>query len=410
MAIPANAASQKAGDRPISFLLDNQSEPEPLAFVDLVIRPEELTWTESSRATVNQTLAGAWVDNFGPNIPSITISGHTGWRAMGPTDEDGLDRFQSLHDNVFTRWHEQRQRNIDDGLDPNLVRLIFSDALDDRSVVVMPQTFVLRRSRSRPLLVQFQISLVVLDEEIEGPTVVSEFGFDDGDNSDNEDAIQEAGLESLDVSMEMISSQIPSIGALVSPALAFPVAAFMEQSTQVFGAVGGLLAGGIGIGVGIGLPREVIGVAQGVAMAGMNVFRTLASVPGIPQFAQAGLMGIAGAFANVFCVLQNAFGGGLFFQDYSLLYGASNCSSTSGGRPISVFAGVNPFYDVVPMGGPLPIAISAAASVGLASMVSMDAVLSPMDTDVLGSTLRTVTAGISFPVPSLDALSGGVFG
>ena len=53
-----------------------------LAQIGLVIRPEELTRTDPSRINDTRTLGGAWSDNFGEGLSSLTISGHTGWRGM----------------------------------------------------------------------------------------------------------------------------------------------------------------------------------------------------------------------------------------------------------------------------------------------------------------------------------------
>lgn len=396
--------SQKAGDRPISFLLDNDAAGAPQRFVDLVIRPEELTWTETSRLSVTQTLGGAWADNFGAGIPTINLSGHTGWRKTKTSDDDGLARFATLKETVFDTWHLQRQQNIEDGLDPNAVRLIFSDALDDRSVVVAPQNFVLRRSKTRPLLAQFQISLLVLDAALQNAPYPAQFGYNGATGSTPGplgDITQSLGVASLTGSINAITSQINGVRSMVQSGLVAPVQAFMAQSAQVFGAVRGAISAGVG------LAKDVVSIAQGIAQTGVNVFRTLSAVASIPQIAKAGLMSIASAFTNIFCVLKNALGSKLYVQDYADLYGASNCSSTSGGRPASVLGGVNPFYEVVPTSGPPPVNVSAAASSALQSLAAADTVLAPMATNALGTALRTVTAGISFP--SAVGLSG-VFG
>jgi hypothetical protein len=397
-------ASQKAGDRPISFLLDDASG-SPLAFVDLVIRPEELAWTDSSRLAVNQTLHGVWIDNFGRNVPAITLSGHTGWRQMGASSDDGLARFATLKTNVFDKWHDQRQQNIDDGLDPNAIRLIFSDALDDRSVVVAPRDFVLRRSRSRPLLAQFQISLVVLDDALQNAPFPAQFGFNGATGSTPGplgSLTQSLGLSSLTGSINSITSQINGVRSLVQGNLVAPVQAFMTQSAQVFGAVRGAISSGVG------LAKDVISIAQDVAQTGINVFRTLSAVGSIPQLTKQSLSAIAGSYTNIFCVMSNALGQKLYIQDYSDLYGASNCSSTSGGRPASTLAGVNPFYEVVPSSGSLPINVSSTASAALRSIASSDPVLSPLSPDSLNTALRQVTSGISFPTASASSLSGAI--
>ena len=118
--------SQKAGDRPITFGLVDASVPSSqIITLDMVIRPEELTRTDVSRATVQQTLGGGWVDDFGPGLATINISGTTGWRmnaaAQGNAAIDGVDQFAKLKTQTFTGWHKRRNDAVKAGKDPKLV-------------------------------------------------------------------------------------------------------------------------------------------------------------------------------------------------------------------------------------------------------------------------------------------------
>ena len=112
MAAPTD---QRAGVRPISFLLDaggSLSDP-----VMLKVRPEDLTRTEPSRITVHQTLGrdrSGWADNFGAGLPTVTIAGHTGWRDTG-TGEDGVKAFERLNTLVMQSYHAARQAAISVG-------------------------------------------------------------------------------------------------------------------------------------------------------------------------------------------------------------------------------------------------------------------------------------------------------
>lgn len=150
---------QKADVRPISFTLQNQGGGGTIS-MDLVIRPEDLNRTEPSRLSTIQTLGGAWADNFGRGIGTVTIAGHTGWGQGGRPN--GLGVFLALHDLVYTRWHAARAAAVDAGRDPDSVKLIFADALDEFVWVVAPQVFTLRRNKSRPLLSQYNIVLTWL--------------------------------------------------------------------------------------------------------------------------------------------------------------------------------------------------------------------------------------------------------
>lgn len=144
--------SQTGVARPISFFLTIDGTKE--ADVDLFVRPEDLQWTEPSRTSVMQTIGGAWTDNFGAGVPTITLSGHTGWRPDG-AGKDWETRFDMLYEQVFKKYHA----GVAEKKDPEKVVLELVDVLDKRAAVVVPHSFVLKRNRSRPLLKQYNISL-----------------------------------------------------------------------------------------------------------------------------------------------------------------------------------------------------------------------------------------------------------
>lgn len=142
--------SQKADVRPISVR-------GPGGECTLNIRPEDLSWTEPVRANVVQTLGSAWVDAFGPGIAQIVIAGHTGWTG-GKSGPDWEAQFQRLYDVSFKSWNDQ----VEATKDPESVELLFVDTLDSRVARVVPKSFVLRRNKARPLLVQFNITFLVV--------------------------------------------------------------------------------------------------------------------------------------------------------------------------------------------------------------------------------------------------------
>lgn len=379
----AAPSSQKAGDRPISFLLDDQSTgvTPPQAFVDLVIRPEDLTRTDASRINVQQTLGGAWADNFGAGIPQITITGHTGWRRTQSSSDDGVARFQRLKDQVFDQWHKKRAAATAQGTAPDNVRLVFSDALDNFSVVVAPMTFVLRRSKSRPLLCQYQIAMTVLETDPLGPSL-----FGSGSVLDA-GILQAGGLTSLLSSINKITAFVKNIQNFITGTLLAPMKAFMNMTAQLYGAVRGAISSVSGIA------GSLISFAQMTAQAGVNIMRSLAAVAQIPQIIKSQLMAVGSAYSNIFCVMRNALRQQIYFQDYSDVYGASNCSSTAGGRPISSLAGVNPFYNVVPTPSASPLSVTQEAQGAFRMLASADTVLAPMSVGTITTAVSTIAGG-----------------
>lgn len=143
--------------RPVGFRLTGGG---PTATATFTLRPEELTRSEPSQATIQNTLGGAWADSWDRGIQTIRISGTTGWREVG--GGGGEAAFQNLRDTSFVAWHARRAALIAAGSDPNAVELVFSDALDGFAVLVMPVNFTLRRSKQRPLLQMYSIELKVL--------------------------------------------------------------------------------------------------------------------------------------------------------------------------------------------------------------------------------------------------------
>lgn len=133
---------------------------------ELTIRPEEITRTEPSRLAVQQTLGGAWIDSFDRGIIQIRIAGTTGWRG-GPPGHGGLsgeDAFHRLRTQAFIAWHAERAAIVAGGGDPSVVTLVFVDTLDGFTDIVAPKTFVMRRSKSSPLLIRYTIEMLVVQD------------------------------------------------------------------------------------------------------------------------------------------------------------------------------------------------------------------------------------------------------
>lgn len=382
--------SQKAEARPISFVLDDQSAPgaAPVGLT-LVVRPEDLTRTDPSRMNVQQTLGGAWADNFGPGLSTISISGHTGWsrRIVGGNELDGGERFLQLREQVFTRWHEARRAAARDGTDPDLVRLIFADSLNQFAGIVAPISFTLRRSKSRPLLCQYQIALTVLSFDIDqNPLAHQSTGL--VGPIDNR-ALEQSGLDSLIASIDKITAYARDISTYIDRTFAAPVRAFMDQTARLYRHVNAAIVAVDDIA------GSLISVARLTAQAGVNIFRTIKAIGSFPEQARARLMQVASAYSNIFCVLNNAVNQQEYYPDYNPLFGSANCSSTSGGSPLSPLSGVNPWFLYTPDNRALPVTVDTSAQTSLRMLASSDVVLAPMTGPALGAAISTATAGIS---------------
>lgn len=370
--------SQKAEDRPISFVLE--SPGGAMKSVSLFIRPEDLSISFPSRISVNQTLGGAWIDSFGEGLSQTTISGTTGWRTA-PDGKDGINRMAELKSEFFTKWHDLRAAAIKAGTDPNEVKLRFVDTLNHYSRVVVPQGFEIRRSKSRPLLSMYRFSFVAVAKPKPAAVAVnSALGGADPSGF---------GFASLLSSLNTIRGYINSAKNFVNTQILGPVKAFMNMSHQLLTAVKDTIAAGVS------LAGSVISVARAVAQVGVNVFRTLAAIANIPALVKATLMQVASAYSNIFCVLKNALKAPKTYENYKGLYGASNCSSTSGGSPASQYANTNAFYAVSPS-TKSGVTVSTQANSAINSMAKSDVVLSPMSVQQVGASLSSINAGVSF--------------
>lgn len=371
--------SQKAADRPISFILEVNGTVKHK--VDLYIRPEDMSVTFPSRMSVNQTLGGAWVDSFGPGLETMTISGTMGWR-KGTDGFDGIERVGLLKNQFFTAWHDERAKAIKLGTDPNAVKLRYVDTLNRYSRIMAPQVFELRRSKSRPLLAQYRFSMIAV---MNPPPVVAVGGAAASASSGADPS--GFGVSSLLGSINRISDAARNARQFVNSSILGPVRNFMTLSNDVLGTVHSYIAAGSGV------PLSLIGVARDIAQVGTNIFRTLAAANNLPMQARVALMQVAGAYSNSFCVMKNALASLPTYEDYRTLHGASNCSSTSGGSPPSQYADRNPFISIVPL-DTRAVSVTPRASAAISAIVRNDIIAAPLSMPAISGALTDIAAGV----------------
>lgn len=242
--------SQK--DAQIAFVVDGSR-------VVLAVRPEDLSWSEPYRLATHQTLGGAWVDYFGQNIQTITLSGNTGWR--GGEDGDGAARFDNLQ-MLFEDWRGKCER------ERRYVQMMFVDDLNGRTVSVIPVSFVLKRNKSRPLLMMYQIVMHVVD-----PNAQLESG---AWNSESDDGGEFNPVGNLTTTVNT-HIEITRFGEPYGQAISIdPGTALLENnifggSGLTGGAVSGLLAGTLPSS----LTSSVSSLGQGVFGAASGTFGTM---------------------------------------------------------------------------------------------------------------------------------------
>jgi hypothetical protein len=369
--------SQKAEARPISFVLAGYSKSDIQEY-KFVIRPEELSRMDPSRVTVHQTLGGerlGWADDFGQGLPTINISGHTGWRVKHDSG-DGMDRMISLKARIDS-WHKIRQERINAGMNPDDTKLIFIDTLDRFAVHVVPIQFVLRRSRTKPLLAQFNITMAVISTDIDSSIFLPVPAAPDMPSI-------VAGLLGY---INRITRILKDAAKWMDNNILAPIRAFVAITKKVLDTVVGMIRAGVDVA------GRVIFVARELAQGGMNIARTIAAIINLPALAKQQVSRAATEFSSIFCLIGKASGITAFYPDYSSVYGASNCSSTAGGRPPSIYADTNTFSAITEETGSA-VTVSGAAQTSLTALGQTDPVLAPMTQSELLSHVNNVVSGV----------------
>lgn len=375
--------SQKSDVRPITFVADYASGGVIRSFT-LPIRPEDLSINRPMRSTVHQTLdkqTQGWVDEFGPGLPTITISGNTGWRAQS-SGMDGLQAFEELSWFINERYPKVRQIAIDYGRDPAVAKLILVDVLDNFAWEVAPTQFVLRRSKSRPLLYQYNITLQVVSTQVDGG--LAKYMPNTGNIP--------GGLGALGGVLGKISGLIGAVQKAVGvlKSIASTVMKFVNTAVSVLRAVQSVVASVKGFINGVaGL---VIGMAKGISTVGREIFRTFAAIKSIPSAVKTAFTQMAAAFNEVVCIFSNSLKPKKTYEQFDGIYGASNCSSTTGGRMPSPFSNQNVFA-VINTKDTSPVKMNGAAISSTNLLLASDPVRTPLPQAEIGRHLDNISSG-----------------
>ena len=130
----------------IEFEYGNQS-------FKFLINPEEFVQTEPSRATITQTKGGAYLDAWGAGLTTIEIKGTTGFRSGTNSNNKGFEQFVALRTLI---------RTVYDTVVPGVkaeTLMKFYNYTDDDCWYVYPLSFTLTRSKTKPLLYNYNITL-----------------------------------------------------------------------------------------------------------------------------------------------------------------------------------------------------------------------------------------------------------
>jgi len=382
---------QSPATKPISFLLNDLSKSPPK--VDewqMKVRPEELSMSKTARVMVHQTLGGAWVDNFGEGLPGIKIAGHTGWRgtSVDGKEDHGLRRIQDLHKTFYQEWFSKRADIARSGDNVEDIQLVFSDLLDGISWLCAPQAFVLKRGVANPLLYYYEINLAFLSQ---APVKV----LDKPQSPAADKGFLATVFASMDAALKKIKAFVDKIKNVADKVLAplkNGVGALMAVAYQLNTLVRDTLE--TVNGAVSHVTQSLMDIASGLAFAVHHAVSSVLAITEFPGQIKAELMGVGSAFLNLACIFNNALKPQQQLPDLNDLYGASLCSSTAGGRPVSIYQDSNTFEQILLLDSG-SVSMTDAARQALNGLVSRDATV-PQPQAQLDQAAKAITDGLRF--------------
>ena len=354
---------------------------------DLIIRPEEMSRTEPVRANITQTLGGAWADDFGAGLSTINIAGHTGWH--GSRTEDGAEHFVQLRKLIVERRQELREAKAKVG-DPDDIRLVLADQLNNQALYVQPQTFQLRRHKSRPLLSQYNITLMVLGTMDWGDIATSQDYVVDAIHNPTRHELALAALAEVQRKNKEAGKELKDTG--LSASMVSTAQAMLDKTDAMLTKVREY--GKAAKGVIDSTVEPLFKTSAMVLEASRNAFQILAAAGNIAEYAKAVLSRIAANFGDALCNIKNGFRRLFTMPDWSDLFGASTCSSTGGGKPTSPWAVENPFYRVSPS-NPAASASMSASGKSAVNEIRSDPLKNTLLPSVIQQKMNSISSGLT---------------
>jgi len=312
--------------------------------ITLFVNPEEFIQTEPTRISVNQTKGGAFVDNFGMGLRTITIRGVTGFKDRdlgGGRRVSGHQHWLDLRDLI----RDYANAAKDDAANN---KLRFYNWADEEYWEVTCTNFSLMRNVQRPLLYQYTISLTCLK-----PIAQKERKFIEEDVVSDYllSSPKRAGLilNKIDASLSEINSIINkttdlskfSLGSQMLSDLITKGAQYYDTVTGTYKKIEDTI-GDVeqfskdlkmyvnGVSNLITKPFELV---RDLAISLTDVVSSIISVANVPHE-------IARAFREMICAIK-ALPESLFkgFTNPALFEGASNCGTTLGigEAPVAVY-------------------------------------------------------------------------
>jgi hypothetical protein len=117
----------------------------------LIINPEDMSQDEPARNGVTQTLGGAYTTDFGSGLPTVSISGTTGYKTRMGAEGVARDGYEE-----FVKFRQDVYRGFISNPDPTL-SLYWYNWEDAEFYEIQPQNFRLQRSKSAALMYRYEM-------------------------------------------------------------------------------------------------------------------------------------------------------------------------------------------------------------------------------------------------------------
>jgi hypothetical protein len=124
----------------------------------MLVNPEEMGIDEPHRASVTQTLGGAYVALFGRGLHTVSLSGITGYHARKNTDGKLTDGYQEMKN-----FRNKVYRDFIDAKSPK-TEMFWYNWEDEEYYKIIPLSLRISRSKSSPILYRYDIQFVTLEQ------------------------------------------------------------------------------------------------------------------------------------------------------------------------------------------------------------------------------------------------------
>lgn len=143
-------------------------------FFRFAINPTNLQYSNPHRTTAIKTKSRIVIEDFQNDIPTVTLSGSTGFNPTGKKEDRGIAKIKEMK--AFLESYGKTGGNGNN----NAVDLIFHDFTNDESYVVTmsPEGVTYSQDVSQPLLHNYEIKFIILrkasepaDDQIVNPEI-----------------------------------------------------------------------------------------------------------------------------------------------------------------------------------------------------------------------------------------------